>query len=833
MKATRLSLHIWVVALCTLAVTSLWAQAPEGLVGYWSFDEVSGITVHDGGPHAYLGTLFGQPQAISGRVGQALSFGPYEYMEVPHAAELNLSDQFTMDFWLLSPERAPESARLLTKGDFRTGWDLPVNPARGINLRTTGLQAIDHFVAFPFEPERWYHVAWVYGNRLAQGSLKVFINGELAQQWDEAGSFATNDKPLVAGQGLALDELRIYRRPLSAEEVKARYQTADQFIRQEVFVSSLWPEKLLFKPSETVKITTSISSLSALPRQVQSKIYIVQGLDNQIILQDKSVQFAAGESREFNLEWNPGDYRFGFAVVHEISDLTGRLLDEKTEYFLVADNPYAVGQKSGLSLRAWDEVAVRRACESAVRSRANYLPLVEVMGVGPDNFSKWVPDTDQWFAGQGSTAYRNSTEAVRGLVEACHQQGLAIVVYINSAISGAYGTELARQHPEWMVYNARGHFSGGLETRQLELLQEFYRRYPESLQDQDLLDSLRQPDKGGGLQISAVNVANRAAIIYSIRQIIAGLKYFGFDGLRWDGHYQVAAPSDPAAVGVPRLLDYRGQPVVPDQETADRISAENTRLLKQMVWEEFPEAIFGYNWGHQYEKYGLTRPLDYAECARDGGMILWESINGIYRPSSPWHRWKDCAEAIADEVEHPQQHGGFLNLGWFHWWLAKDVFGKHLLPIIMAARGHLSGAPGRVPVDYYRFAARYSELLYDLEINRAPELRDRITVMPDRIWWEKYVYERKTPEGRQIIIHLLNPPATEHVIIDSEQAPEPVENLAVNVQLLNGYQVTSVYLLSPEVAGYSEKLDYDLRGPNLRITVPELKYWDIVVINCS
>jgi hypothetical protein len=464
--------------------------------------------------------------------------------------------------------------------------------------------------------------------------------------------------------------------------------------------------------------------------------------------------------------------------------------------------------------------------------RRFYLPISEYWCINPDNFSKCVPDTDKWFVGMGATAYKLSEATTQTLVTACHAQGLSMVPYSLSYTSGYYGTQMALEHPEWMAYDAKGRLTGSVETQLDELLGQFYQRYPQSLDDKDLMAAIAKfPDSGAGLQISEVNLALREPMRFHAATVAAGVKHFHWDGLRWDGHPQVGGPGDPVTMGSFMPNDLTGKPLVPDTSTRDQLTVENIRMVREAVLKENPDAVFGYNWGLEYEKHGRVRPTDYAECCRDGGTILWESVNSIGDPGSTWHRWKVLAPAVADEVEHPHNLGGFLQCGAFPWWNAAEPFGKHVLAILFASRAHLYGGPGLDSnAPYFRFAARYAELLYDMAVNRAPEWAQAVQVDAPQVMWQKWVYVHPSAEGQQVLIHLVNAPASEFVDLGGTTPPTPVQDLKVTLTLPGGQAPKAVYLLSPDREPWCVPLTPTVEGGKLTVTVPELLYWDVLAL---
>ncbi len=826
-------LHLGLLGVLLLigpASSALGAPDPA-LAGHWTGDEVSGLRVFDASGQGHDGWLYGIVQPVPGRIGRGLRFSEGGYFEVNSDPALDISDQFTIEYWFL-PGEVKANYALMSRGGLGESFDIYYGPPGLLNLRSFNFKGPDHVSGPVFKSDQWQHVVWTYDANLPEKSLRLYVDGELHRTWDEGGRLGVSNKPLVIGNGGSLDEIRLYRRALGAEEIARRAQTAQPPEGREVVICSVWPEKLLTRPGQKRALQMAVASLAAASRTVKFRAFLETGLAREIPLREETLALAPGEVKDYRVDWDPGDNRFGFDLVAEVRDEQGRLLDRKSETLLVGKNPYQLGQYTLFASFSWDEEAVRSARRHVVTMRRFYIPLSEYWCINPDNFSKCVPDTDKWFVGMGATAYKLSEATTQALVAACHQSGLGIVPYSLSYASGYYGTRMALEHPEWMAYTAQGRLAGGFETRLLELMTQFYQRYPQSFEDGALMEAIRKfPDSGAGLQICTVNLANREAMRFHAEQVAAGVRHFQWDGLRWDGHPQVGGPGDPITMGVPDLYDMQGKPLVPDAATRDRITVENLKLLKDLVLKENPDAVFGYNWGLEYEKHGRVRPTDYAECCRDGGTILWESINGIGDAGSPWHRWRDLAEAVADEVEHPHQLGGFLQCGAFIWGRAAEPFGKHLLAILFASRARLYAAPGLDSnAPYLRFAARYSELLYDLAVNRSPEWAKAVQVDSPQVWWRRWVYEHPSVEGKQVLVHLVNAPATEFVELGSTTPPTPAKEVKVSVAVSGGQAPRAVFLLSPDREPWSVRLTPAVESGKLKVTVPEVLYWTVLAL---
>jgi len=72
----------------------------DGLVGHWTFDDVSGDVAPDTSPNGFDGSLVNAPSPVSGAIGEALAFdGASSYVAVPHSAALD-AFPLTVALWL-------------------------------------------------------------------------------------------------------------------------------------------------------------------------------------------------------------------------------------------------------------------------------------------------------------------------------------------------------------------------------------------------------------------------------------------------------------------------------------------------------------------------------------------------------------------------------------------------------------------------------------------------------------------------------------------------------------------------------------------------------------
>ncbi len=183
------------------------------LVGHWTFDNVQGPWVFDSSGYGNDGMMTELMAQVPGPVGQALDFRGAA-VEVPHNPSLTASNALTLAFWVYP--KAISSARLIDKA--RAGGDEDYM----LDLYPDGhLRIITHagiiFAKDELPIRRWSHVTATFGD----GTLRLYVNGKVTDERVTTGLLSPGELPLRIAQGNAvlLDDVRIYRRALTAEEI--------------------------------------------------------------------------------------------------------------------------------------------------------------------------------------------------------------------------------------------------------------------------------------------------------------------------------------------------------------------------------------------------------------------------------------------------------------------------------------------------------------------------------------------------------------------------------------------------------------------------------------
>ncbi len=233
----------FVLALALCLVLSTFAQARDkpitldtdpNLAGWWKFDEVSGKTAADSSKHNRKGTLKEdmsfEKDSASGRVGKALKFGRGDgYVQITKYKGVTGTRPRTVAAWCRTTTTRGE---IISWGSDDYGQMFTFGFVRGrIGVTPNGGYL---YINEETDDDAWHHVAAVVEEAELPNlhdDVKLYKDGEPAEIHDigllDLWPIDTgNDLDVRIGRrfkGL-IDDVRIYDRALSEDEVNALYK---------------------------------------------------------------------------------------------------------------------------------------------------------------------------------------------------------------------------------------------------------------------------------------------------------------------------------------------------------------------------------------------------------------------------------------------------------------------------------------------------------------------------------------------------------------------------------------------------------------------------------
>ena len=206
----------------------------EGLVLWMDFNQCQAIDLSG---HGNNGTIYGA-QCVQGRSGRALSFdGVDDYVDCGNDTSLN-PKEITISVWLNLPMRLvdyPDSywAGIVYKGTKGEERQYGCRIHGDFDAIDCHVQGVDGFAWAHLHdddippPNTWFLLTITYDS----SGLKAYVNDILKETFAYQGDIVTKPHNLFLGQEETLDylkgtidEVRIYNRALSEEEIKWLYE---------------------------------------------------------------------------------------------------------------------------------------------------------------------------------------------------------------------------------------------------------------------------------------------------------------------------------------------------------------------------------------------------------------------------------------------------------------------------------------------------------------------------------------------------------------------------------------------------------------------------------
>ncbi|GEM_PF-3037333 len=222
-----------VLVLLTLAMSAGMAAAQvdtTGLVAFYPFSGNAG----DSSGHGHHGTVYGATLTADrfGNPNSAYSFdGSTSFILVPYSAELYPTAQLTVSAWVRADtwggyEYSNSIVDCEVPGS-RMGYGLRGGDTKAGFYMSTGNWQQVFSDPGTIAAGIWYHLAGRYDG----GSLKLYVNGEMAESLGCSGPMIPSNRELRIGTnniGLrwfdgVIDDVRIYGRALSEEEIDSLY----------------------------------------------------------------------------------------------------------------------------------------------------------------------------------------------------------------------------------------------------------------------------------------------------------------------------------------------------------------------------------------------------------------------------------------------------------------------------------------------------------------------------------------------------------------------------------------------------------------------------------
>jgi hypothetical protein len=202
------------------------------LVAWWTFDEGSGSTASDLTGRGHTGKLVGDAKWVEGKTGGALEMGGgTSGIEVEDAEDLRIAGDLTLALWIRRAAETPDWVCVMGRGTRdQRNYGLWIEPSsRKVMFQQSTAEPGQYSNLYGIklvDVGKWTHLAVTIESDL----IKVYYNGEFESQqkrqvvpWTGAATLGMAYAMHHTGFIGALDDARLYRRALSAGEIRSIY----------------------------------------------------------------------------------------------------------------------------------------------------------------------------------------------------------------------------------------------------------------------------------------------------------------------------------------------------------------------------------------------------------------------------------------------------------------------------------------------------------------------------------------------------------------------------------------------------------------------------------
>lgn len=548
-----------------------------------------------------------------------------------------------------------------------------------------------------------------------------------------------------------------------------------------LLVSAVTSDKITYRPGETAQVAVAVENVGGQPASGTLSVDFVEGLDDRRRIGEGEVTVSAGATVTRSFQVPVGADLWGRGIDARV--LTAEGTASASHAFGVVTSPYmAAFAGRGLpqfgSERWTPEQAEAQAEKIAAANLAEYANFYEAFAWAPCDFSQMTVSDDEPFH-SGQTQYSKRRSAMQTLHRVFHKYGISCVSYGKSCAAGLPGLTYALRHPEQMnVFPKAGFAHESLNVDVIDrMLEGRYRRHGK---DEDFWQSW----------ISCWTLmGNLDAANFGCDEIARSAKMFGWDAVRYDGHFSVWRNPAMAARFV--------------RHAADRIQAQ------------IPGFGLGYNYCGPIHSSpeGAFTDIELASCARGGGLIMTEYYRNLLGP-------------VKQNIEHLRWAGDATRLHGGYFLAISDDPSNWSSAMILAG-----GARPMGPAAFNKFATRFSAYVLDPAMRR---LQDPAKVIhPGRntdFRWDAFVYEKPvSPTESLLVLQLVN--VTDQFAFGGKNKPPtgvsaPRNNIEFELALPAGYQAAGVRAW--DAADDAAPVSAALIGN--RLTIPKLAVWDLVAI---
>jgi len=556
-------------------------------------------------------------------------------------------------------------------------------------------------------------------------------------------------------------------------------------------VASVDVDKVHYLPGEEVK---GVAQLAGCAEGGKFRFVAedVTEIDSAHEVFTREVELEPGAREKVEFSFKLGDREFGHALRCSLR-AGDEVVHSGQEFFGVSRNVYRVGITANGGPQDTQKYTVERAAKTMRENKARYANYFERFAWAPCDYSNLAPKTELFWSGQ--TQYPGSITGMQNLLNEAHKVGVKGITYGKASAGGIEGFKTFQRHPDYFGHGPRGPWTEAFNVFYLERM----------LVDDYLLHA--KPIDGGWQHWASLWTVytNDDTVRFGAQAIMDGIEMFGWDGVRWDGHF----------VG-------------------------NHKIFIDILKEKYPDFVHGYNIAFANPRSKMFMPPrsveDFHTVAADHGLMMDESVRDWSHTNFSSGVMRPFYEAVCREADYIKRIGGLPLFITFDMASRQDRTFNVLCGLSAGQRYTYMTSPGDFQFGPLpKFLTRYSALVWD-DTKRIAAPDEHVAVKAARgpkgvePWWRYSTWLRELPDGRQqLLVNLLNPPRYPAFCNRVQTPPGTMHDVSVRVKTPAGARLLRAAHVSPDLALGHETLEAQADGDGQKVTVPRLRTWSIVM----
>ena len=209
-------------------VLAIASNVSADLIAHWRFDEGSGTIAADTSGNSNDGTLMGNPQWVTGKIGGALEFdGDGDYVDCGNDAIFDITEEITLAIWVNANDMGNSQHNCwLGKGDNTYAIKHQSGNFLEFFIYDGDWHSTEYTTNITALNGEWHHMAGTFDG----SELKFYLDGEEAANLVYSGTIGTTTDDVTIGENSQatgryfdgmLDDPRIYNEAISPDDIKS------------------------------------------------------------------------------------------------------------------------------------------------------------------------------------------------------------------------------------------------------------------------------------------------------------------------------------------------------------------------------------------------------------------------------------------------------------------------------------------------------------------------------------------------------------------------------------------------------------------------------------